>query len=74
VVSFTTWPLYLEEKSPLYPLDRRLNGPQSRSGRGGEKKNSHPLPGLEPPIIQAVAQPYTTELSMMVMIIFFSAI
>jgi hypothetical protein len=27
-------------------------GPKSRSGRGGEKKNSQPLPGLEPPIIQ----------------------
>jgi hypothetical protein len=27
-------------KSPLYPLDRRLGGPQSRSGRGGEEKNS----------------------------------
>jgi hypothetical protein len=23
-------------KSPWYPLDRRLGGPQSRSGRGGE--------------------------------------
>jgi hypothetical protein len=31
-------------------------GPQSRSGRGGEKKYSQPLPGLEPPIIQPVAQ------------------
>jgi hypothetical protein len=28
------------EKSPWYPLDRRLGGPQSRSGRGGEEKNS----------------------------------
>jgi hypothetical protein len=27
-------------KEPLYPLDRRLGGPQSRSGRGGEEKNS----------------------------------
>jgi hypothetical protein len=27
-------------------LDRRLGGPQSLSGRGGVKKNSH-LPGLE---------------------------
>jgi hypothetical protein len=30
-----------------YPLDRRLGGPQSRSGRGGEEKNSQPPPGLE---------------------------
>jgi hypothetical protein len=36
-------------------LDKRLGGLQSRSGRGGEKKKSQPLPGLEPPIIQPVA-------------------
>jgi hypothetical protein len=36
-------------------LNRRLGGPQNRSGRGGEEKNSQPLPGLEPPIIQPVA-------------------
>jgi len=29
------------------PLDG-LGGPQSRYGRGGEEKNSQPLPGLEP--------------------------
>jgi hypothetical protein len=46
-----------------YPLDRRLGGPQSWSGCGGEEKNTQPLPGLEPPIIQPVAQRYTTELS-----------
>jgi hypothetical protein len=40
VVSFTTRPLYLQGKSPWYPLDRRLGGPQSRSGHGGEEKNS----------------------------------
>jgi hypothetical protein len=33
-------------------LDRRLGGPQNRSGRGGEEKNSQPLPGFETPIIQ----------------------
>jgi hypothetical protein len=38
------------EKVPWHPLDRRLGGPQSRSGRSGEEKNSQPLPGLEPPI------------------------
>jgi len=37
-------------------LDRKLDGPQDRSGRGGEEKNSQPLPRLEPPIIQPVAQ------------------
>jgi hypothetical protein len=44
-------------------LDRRLRGPQSRSGCGGEEKNSQPLPALEPPIIQSIVQRYTTELS-----------
>jgi hypothetical protein len=33
-------------------LDRRLGGPQRRSGRGGEEKNSQPPPGIEPPITQ----------------------
>jgi hypothetical protein len=56
VVIFTPRPLYSQRKSPRYPLDRRLGGPQSRSGRGGEDKNSQPLPGLEPPIIQPIAQ------------------
>jgi hypothetical protein len=43
-------------------LDRRLGGPQSRSRRSGEEKNSQPLPGLEPQIIKPIAQRYTTEL------------
>jgi hypothetical protein len=38
-------------KESLVPI-----GPQSWSGRSGEEKNSHPLPGLEPSIIQPVAQ------------------
>jgi hypothetical protein len=33
-------------KSPRYPLDRRLGGSQSRSGRCGEEKILHPT-GLE---------------------------
>jgi hypothetical protein len=41
----------------------RIDGPQSRSLRGGEEKNSQPLPGLEPSIIQPVAHRYTSELS-----------
>jgi hypothetical protein len=63
VVSFTPRPLYPQGKSPWYPLGRRLGGPQSRSGRDGKVKNSQPLSELEPPIIQSVAQRYTTELS-----------
>jgi hypothetical protein len=30
-------PLYPSESSPGYPLDRRLGGPQSLSGRRGEE-------------------------------------
>jgi hypothetical protein len=55
--------LYPQGNNPQYQLDRRLGGPQNRSGRGGEEKNSQPLPGLEPTIIQPMAQHYTTELS-----------
>jgi len=38
----------LPGKSPLYALDRRLGGPQSRSGHGGEEKNSQTPPAIEP--------------------------
>jgi hypothetical protein len=65
VVSFTPRPLYLQGKNPWYSLNRRLGGFQSQSGHGGEEKNSQPLPGLEPPIIQLVAQRYTAELSLL---------
>jgi hypothetical protein len=58
-----TPPLYPQGKSPWYPLERRLGGPHSWPGRGGEEKNSKPLPGFEPLVIQPVAQSYTTELS-----------
>jgi hypothetical protein len=34
-------------EDPLVHLDRRLGGPQSSSGRGGEEKNSQPPPGIE---------------------------
>jgi hypothetical protein len=46
VVSFTPQPLYPRGKSPRYPLDRRLGGPQSRSGHV-QKRKSLTLPGLE---------------------------
>jgi hypothetical protein len=57
------WLLYPQRKSPSYPLDRRLGGLQSWSGCVGEVKNSQPLLGLETPIIQPVAQYYTTMLT-----------
>jgi hypothetical protein len=45
------------EKNPRYPLYRRLGGPQSRSGHGGEKKKN---PIIAPPgnwtlVVQLVA-------------------
>jgi hypothetical protein len=62
VVSFTPRPRYPYGKSPWYPLDKRPGGLQSRSGLGDDDKNSEPLPGLEPPIIQPVARRYIAEL------------
>jgi len=46
--------LYSLENKRRCPLYRRLGGPQSRSERGGEEKNSQSLPELEAPIIQTV--------------------
>jgi hypothetical protein len=48
VVSFTPLPLYLQEEGPWYPLDRRVGGLQSHSGRCGEEKNSQPPSEIEP--------------------------
>jgi hypothetical protein len=61
VVSFTPRPLYSQGKSPWYPLDRRLGGPQSRSGRGGEDKIPSPCRKSNPrtPIVQPLGQRYT---------------
>jgi hypothetical protein len=42
VASFTPRPLY-----PRYPLDRRLGGLHGRFERGGEKKKSLLLLGIE---------------------------
>jgi hypothetical protein len=39
---------FTPRESTWHPLDRRLGGPQSRSGRGGEKENSQAPPGIEP--------------------------
>jgi hypothetical protein len=36
VDSFTPRPVYSQGKTPRYPLDKSLGGPQSRSRRGGE--------------------------------------
>jgi hypothetical protein len=59
VVSFMPRPLYPQVKRPWYELNKRLSGPQSRSGRGDEEKTSKSLPGIQTPVIQPVAQRYT---------------
>jgi hypothetical protein len=61
VVSFTLRPLYPQGKSRRYPLDRRLGGPQSRSGRRGEEKILDPTGtrNSDPLVVQPVASHYT---------------
>jgi hypothetical protein len=63
MVSFTHRPPYSQRKIPRYPPNKRLGGPQNKSGRGGEEKDSKPLPVLEPLIIYPAAHPHTAELS-----------
>jgi hypothetical protein len=56
VVSFTPRPLYFQVKRPLYPLDRRLDGPQSRSGRHrSENSWPHRDSNSDPTVVQTVA-------------------
>jgi hypothetical protein len=65
MVSFTPQPLYLQGKSPWCPLDRRLGGPQSLSGHGGEEKNSQPPPGIEllPGVDYTPCRPFQVSVS-----------
>jgi hypothetical protein len=58
VVSFPPLPLYLRENLHLFPLDRRLGGPQSLSGRCGKEKNFASV-GNRTPEIQPVVRRYT---------------
>jgi hypothetical protein len=58
-VSFTPWQLYPLGKSPRYPLERRLGGPQNRSGRRGEEKILAPTGTRNPTPVQPVASRYT---------------
>jgi len=41
-------PTLLPEKAPLYPMNRRLGGPQNGLGYIGEDKNLIPTPAIEP--------------------------
>jgi hypothetical protein len=47
--------LYLRGKDTRYPLDRRLDGPQSRSGHKGLCRGSNPYR----PVVQSVVRHYT---------------
>jgi hypothetical protein len=59
VVSFTPRPLYPQGKSPRYPLYRRLGGPQSQSGRRGEKSFPYRDSNFDLSAVQPVASRYT---------------
>jgi hypothetical protein len=48
------------EKSPRYSLDKRLGGPQNRSGRCGEEKHLAPA-GNPTPAVQPVARRDATD-------------
>jgi hypothetical protein len=54
VASFTPRPLYSRGKSPWYPLNRRLGGPQSWAGCGGEETFSARA-GNRTPVVRHVA-------------------
>jgi hypothetical protein len=64
-VSFTPRPLYPRGKSFRYPLDRRLDGPQSRSGRLEEEKILDTAGTLipTPSVVQPVGSLYTNYAS-----------
>jgi hypothetical protein len=54
--------LYPRRKDPRYPLDRRLDGPQSRSGHRDQRKNSLCLrrgSNFDLPVVQSVDRHYT---------------
>jgi hypothetical protein len=60
---------FIPWKEPRYTLDRRLGGPQSRSGRGGKEKNSQVLQGLEPDHAARSLVAIPTELSRLISIV-----
>jgi hypothetical protein len=55
MVSLTKQPLYLGGKSARYLLDKRLGGPQRRSGLSGELKNIPASVGNRTLVVQPVA-------------------
>jgi hypothetical protein len=62
VVVFTPRPLFHpQRKSPRYPLDRRLGGPQSRSGPCEVEKNRFASAENRTPVVQSVSVAVPTE-------------
>jgi hypothetical protein len=61
VVSYTNQPLYPQGKSPVYPLNRGLGGPQSWFG-GCRKEEVLTQSGLELLVIQPVPEAILTAL------------
>jgi hypothetical protein len=59
VVGFTPRPLYPRGNIPWNPLVRRMDGPQSRSGRCGENSWSYRDSNSDPSVVQPVASRYT---------------
>jgi hypothetical protein len=56
------------ENGPLYPLEGRVDAPQSRYGRCGVEKNLQPVLGIEPrltsrPFLYWLSYPYYIESS-----------
>jgi hypothetical protein len=49
---------FIPKKQRRYPLNRRLGGPQSRSGRFGENKNLLSLPEFESRTVQHIVGAY----------------
>jgi hypothetical protein len=59
VISFTHRSLYPQGKSPRYPLDRRLGGPQNRPARSGENSWPYRDSNSEASVVQPVSSHYT---------------
>jgi hypothetical protein len=51
-----TRPLYPQGKRPQYSFHRRLGGPQSRSGRGGEETKIAVSTEIRKPVVQPRSQ------------------
>jgi hypothetical protein len=56
--SVTPQPRFTPGKESWYSLDRRLGGPQSRSGHRGYRKKSFVSAGNRTPVVQSVVRQY----------------